>query len=294
MNEERLVDGFVGGVVRCVGDGCWVVVWRYETYDELKEIVERILGVIGEVDKENVIVTGVNLAHTLKICPQLAFVTNTHHFDMLKQTLAKKPKNYQFYTKKPISPAEFIDSDMVREIQDKRCYIDFDTQNSFYILDIRDCCRFYHHTDKQDTELLLETKNGERSFYTLKRLLTQQKQLSLTEIVQKGNNYNVDKRVRDIYGSYCQFLPVDIIAASLGKTLSDSPIEDVLKSIIFVLAINICGLLSIVIEEQKDVLVISEELKHDFTELLFSSLIRYYTSTKKQKTLGNVVFIDRS
>ena len=66
-------------------------------------------------------------------------------------------------------------------------------------------------------------------------------------ILDKGDNYNIDIRVRDIYGEFCKFLPVDVLASSFGKATSDSSTEDALKSFIFVLIINISNLVSVMV-----------------------------------------------
>lgn len=61
----------------------------------------------------------------------------------------------------------------------------------------------------------------------------------LREASFKTISSKVNMTVGDIYGPTCSFLPVDLIASSLGKTTPDSDPLDFLNSYVFLLISNI-------------------------------------------------------
>lgn len=55
----------------------------------------------------------------------------------------------------------------------------------------------------------------------------------------RGDMFNVDLTVGDIYGRHCKFLPVKLIASSLGKATAESDDVDFFKSLSFLLISNV-------------------------------------------------------
>ena len=62
---------------------------------------------------------------------------------------------------------------------------------------------------------------------------------TIISALQNGDPSKVDLTVGDIYGLKCDFLPLQLIASTLGKAKSDAHPVDFLKSYSFLLLSNI-------------------------------------------------------
>lgn len=86
---------------------------------------------------------------------------------------------------------------------------------------------------------------GEIFILSTLKILNQKKESSvepkefIKQAAIKGDLYNVDMTVGDIYGNKCDFLPIKLIASSLGKASQKSNDFDVLKSFIFLILSNV-------------------------------------------------------
>lgn len=237
--------------------GFWFIQVLYQDNSDLLSIFNKVFDLF-KADKE-FIFTGSNLCYAEKILPNKLkeWVSNNHKEDFRDIFIKQIPKLMEgfkkniFYVKEPISPDQFTQFQKIQEIVSKKYFVEFDLKESFFFLDLRKKCSLSIINSFPIRETLQETKNGEFSFITLKRVLDSCKgkdKLSKIEgILDKGDNYNIDIRVRDIYGEFCKFLPVDVLASSFGKATSDSSTEDALKSFIFVLIINISNLVSVMV-----------------------------------------------
>lgn len=105
------------------------------------------------------------------------------------------------------------------------------------------CPNQVHSADKW--EVLLEIPNGEAGLIAAQRVFADPAKLGHTPRLfsqmasDKGDLFNVDLTVGDIYGRKCTFLPLKLIASSLGKATHDSEDADFFKSFTFLLISNI-------------------------------------------------------
>lgn len=203
------------------------------------------------------LITGSNLAHVQKHITEFNSVTRlvsncVNLIDVLLRQLQYiiNSQNSLFYTKELIEPASFTNKLLIDSKTSIKNFIDSGLSPSYYILDVRAVCKLYK-VNNFKAELVISTRNGELTFYTsllyLLSKATNPVDLILDNIITEGDNYNVDIRVRDIYGEQCNILPVDIIASSMGKIKHDSDIKDILKSFIFVLVINISNIVGLLV-----------------------------------------------
>lgn len=233
------------------------VVYKYNRNDDLRLFFTLLDNFMEKHPDITVKTTGPNIDHVKKHITEFKSnerlaSTSIDLIDVLLNQLGHLVKSKQslFYTKEPIGPGLFADKTLTDQKSPLKNYIDYTPPHSYYILDVRSICKLYKITD--DTRsLIISTKNGELPFHTSTLFLLTQvpnpSDLSLNDIISKGNNYNVDIRIRDIYGEQCNILPVDIIASSMGKIQHDSDLKDVLKSFIFVLVINISNIVGMLV-----------------------------------------------
>lgn len=233
------------------------IIFTYGKNTDLKFYFKTLSDFLAQNPELPIIITGPNINHVRKhiaeydLNPRLSDNTIDLIEILLKQFNHIDGHNTPlFYTKELIGPGSFSDNTLTDAKAPIKNYIDYVLPESYYILDVRAMCRLYKINNKKP-ELVISTKNGELPFHTSTLYLASKGQnpedLQLDKIIKHGNNYNVDIRVRDIYGDQCNILPVDIIASSMGKIQHNSDFKDVLKSFIFVLVINISNIAGMIV-----------------------------------------------
>lgn len=121
-----------------------------------------------------------------------------------------------------------------------------------FIIDIRNQTVFYTISGIDSGELqfnqdIFQTTLGEQHLIEILRHFQRTSHTNTTfrkqikDAVANGIIENADMTVGDIFGKSCSFLPVDIIASSLGKTDSETSLDDFLLSNTIIVQSNIAN-----------------------------------------------------